>query len=205
MIAVWQPTAPQVEFMKTLVKERVPANMVETFWTYNVKTIRSRQQFSDTIDMLKTRPKVNIPAPAVVTPAPVQDLPELANAEGLYRNPVDGALYRLKAGEYGQFIVSVYSKKSQIRRLTTEGNVEKGKWKRLPAHTSRQLTHYSRWDDKGDQKILASWFMSDEDKVEYVYGICLFCYRGLEDARSVVKNYGPVCAKAMGLPWGDEG
>lgn len=34
---------------------------------------------------------------------------------------------------------------------------------------------------------------------------CCFCWAPLDDARSIVKGYGPVCARHWGLPWGDYG
>jgi hypothetical protein len=35
-------------------------------------------------------------------------------------------------------------------------------------------------------------------------GCCCFCGLTLTDGRSVVKGYGPICAKNWALPWGDE-
>lgn len=35
-------------------------------------------------------------------------------------------------------------------------------------------------------------------------GRCCYCNRHLEDERSTIKGYGPICANNYGLPWGDE-
>lgn len=34
-------------------------------------------------------------------------------------------------------------------------------------------------------------------------GRCCYCNRHLEDERSTIKGYGPICANNYGLPWGD--
>jgi hypothetical protein len=185
------------------VNERVPAHNVETYWTYVVKTIRSQSVFSSTVEDLKSRPKVNV---APVTPkyvAPVRTTVETANEEGLYRNPADGTLYRLsKPTGAWSFTVSEYSNKATVRRLTTDGEVVKrGTWKKLNAFQSRQLLNKYVDANRPSLRVLAEWKMSDQDKVDYQYGICLFCYRGLTDGESVRRNYGPVCAASMGLPW----
>lgn len=123
-------------------------------------------------------------------------LPEYARPteEGLYRDPETGKLYRLKKQNW-DLIVSVYEHTDRdVLRMTEAGEVvKKGKWKRMTAFHSRQFLKQMR----------ASWLMSEEDKIKYRYGICLFCQRMLEDARSVYHNYGPVCAERYGLPWGD--
>ena len=130
-------------------------------------------------------------------------VPETASAEGLYLDPTTQKMYRLTRNNQGELIVSSYSKTAARRiDLATGEEVRKGTWRRWNAFQSRQALLPRPY--KADQfRILAEWQMTNTDKVEYVTGICNFCYRGLEDARSLRMNYGPKCAVKEGLPWGD--
>jgi hypothetical protein len=122
---------------------------------------------------------------------------ERPTEEGLYRNPDTGDLYRLRRTGH-DLIVSKYSHTGSARRLTADGEVvKKGTWQKFNAFQSRQML--SGWTRPVTVK--KSWLMSREQMIEYRYGICLFCMRGLEDAASVHHGYGPKCAKDHGLPW----
>lgn len=208
MTPQWTPSPKQVEFVKSLFARKVAENAPnrEQAWT-NIKLCSSNESLTTVINHLKSLPDVNRPVYQQVPAVPVER-PKLASEDGLYRNPEDGTLYRLSTAEkrnswgHPQTYVSVFSVKATQRRLTVRGERVKGKWNRLTAHESRLMLTYTRWGP-GQVKVLADWYMSDQDKMEFQYGICLFCYRGLEDERSVRHNYGPVCAKRFGLPWND--
>lgn len=167
----------QKEKLDKLLAEKVPAAEHQS-WRHHI------QQSWDNVDR------------AFAKLRRMDSLPEFARPteEGLYRNPETGELYRLKKQSW-DLIVSKYEHTDRdVLRMTESGEVvKKGKWKRMNAFQSRMFL----------PKMRASWLMSDEDKIKYRYAICLFCTRGLEDARSVYHNYGPVCAERNGLPWGD--
>jgi hypothetical protein len=201
----WSLTPGRVKLMTDVFKERVSKTDPDAvrIWE-NIKVIGSELGFESMLTELKKRPRVGLGEPVA---APVQ-LP-LAKEDGLYRNPADGTLYRLSTPEkrnpweHPTTTVSIFSKKAAQRRLTVHNEAVKGKWERQKAQASRQMLRYTRWDREGQVKVLADWFMSEQDKMDYRYGICLFCYRGLEDERSVRHGYGPVCAAVNGLPWND--
>jgi hypothetical protein len=209
----WTLTPGRINLMENVFKERVAKTDEDAYriWA-NVKVIGSEAGFESMLTELKKRPRVGLgepvtaelPAEAVVTYRPI-----LATEDGLYRDPVWGTLYRLSTTEPKNSwerpvtTVSEFSKKATRRRLTVHNEAVRGKWERKAAQASRRMLAYSRWDRTGQVKVLAEWFMSDQDKMDYRYGICLFCYRGLEDERSVRHGYGPKCAKVHDLPWND--
>lgn len=212
--APWQASPAQVQLLRNVFAERVPNDEPnrEAFWR-NCTQVTSNASFDSVLRALKSRPLAQTPKPAA--PAPVQPvapvLPELAKEDGLYRDPSDGTLYRLSTPQkrnawdaYQTPIVSVYSNKATIRRLTPEGRlVKKGKWTRLRAYESRSLIGYSRWERLGKtevgKKVLASWIMDDEERTVWAVGICLICYKGLTDGVSVYNQIGPVCARNLGV------
>lgn len=189
----------QAKWLFDLINTRIGDADPELFQTWRARyfSISNRAQFEAAIGELRPMPVLTA------------KVPETASAEGLYLDPATLKLYRLKAGQYGELFVSVYSQ-TAARRIdaATGQEVKKGTWKRLPALTSRIMllsTDRVRRDGepKNRTRILAEWLMTDQEKIEYLTGICNFCFRGLEDARSVRHNYGPVCAQRMNLPWGD--
>lgn len=203
----WRPTPAQVQFLRNVFAERVSAQEPnrEQFWK-NVTSVTSHGAFESVIEALKARPRADLKPAAPVPPVQLN----LATEAGLYRNPDDGTLYRLSVSkprnswERPVTSVSVYSNKANIRRLTPEGRmVRPGKWTRLRSFERDSLLHYSYAEKTGRRpvgtKILASWFMSDEQKQEWAVGICLMCYKGLTDAVSVYNQIGPVCAKNWGF------
>lgn len=121
-----------------------------------------------------------------------------ATAEGLYRNPATGELYRLKKSGW-DLIVSKYSLTGGPRRLAADlSKIEKGKWHRWTAFQSRVALNV-----KGE--IKAFWAIDAKElAVEYAYGFCPLHFGPLSDAVSVILGYGPDCAKQHGLPWGEE-
>lgn len=220
----WKPSPAQVELLKTIFIERVPENEPgrEQGWINLTQNVSNLATFQDAIAKLKARPRVGCSAPycnqflghegghtvKAVAPAVPESRPVLATEDGLYRNPADGTLYRLStpakrnSWDRPQTVVSTYSNKATVRRLTPEGRmVKKGKWTRLNAQASRQHLGHSRWDKPGQIKIEASWQMTEEQSQEWAVGICLsgFCYRSLVDAISVYNQIGPVCAKRYGI------
>lgn len=206
MAHTWKPSPDQIELMRTVFAERVPNDEPnrEQFWKNVTQNVSNRATFQDALLKLKARPRVDV-RPSY-TPPPKPTGPALATEDGLYRDPSDGTLYRLStpkapnAWTKPTTIVSVYSNKATVRRLTPEGRmVKKGKWARLKAQESRAMLSYSRWDRPGQRKIEASWLMSDDEKTEWAVGICLDCYRGLIDAVSVYNQLGPKCAKDRGI------
>jgi len=183
-MTTWTPTKPQVEFVRILLAERVAESERDNWWFHIRREVTSLARFQDVISALKRRPKL----PEFLSPSEI----------GLYRNPETGVLYRLTKTEDGHLLVSEYSKVALTKglRLTTKGEVvrvEKGKWRRGTLEESKRALRVIR----------ASWKMTEEEMREYQYGICLFCYRNLEDARSVYHMYGPKCAQKHGLPWNE--
>jgi hypothetical protein len=181
-------TVKQAQWIFDLINTRVGTSSPEfPEWRQRYLGICDRPSFEAVKDELRVRPLLN------------GVLPPPATEEGLYREPSTGKLYRLRGDRWDR-IISEYSEVSRARRLLATGEtVKKGTWKRWNAFQSRQALYAraSHW------YLRAEWLMSDTEKVEYVTGICNFCYRGLVDARSVKHNYGPECAKHNGLPWGD--
>jgi hypothetical protein len=179
---VWKPTEAQVKFVRDLLEQHVSEADRPNWLQHIRREITSNDRLSALIGTLKSLPY----------------LPEYAppTEEGLYRNPQTGELYRITRLNGWTLIVSKYSKvATSALRLTEAGEVvkvEKGTWKKLNQWAPRQML----------TKMRANWKMTKEDMIRYQYGICLFCYRGLKDARSVKHNYGPECAKREGLPWG---
>jgi hypothetical protein len=198
----WTPSPAQVAKAEAMFRRKfTDTPEARQFWT-NLRSVSTNEgltTFFRTMDAMPDKVKAPVDVPR----------PELAKEDGLYRNPADGTLYRVStpkakhSWEHPEPVVSVYSKKAAQRRLTIHGEAVKGKWLRCKAQESRQMLRYTRWDRTGQVKVLADWFMSQQDKMDYAYGICMFCMRGLEDERSVRHNYGPVCAKRFGLPWND--
>lgn len=208
----WKPSDAQVEFATKLFKEKfTDTPEARQFWD-NLKSVSTNEGLTTFLDALKAMPSVRpLPNPpgrqfllgnGDVQPRP-QPLPkrtDVASEPGLYRNPADGTLYRIgkRANSWTTPTVSVYSNKATVRRLTPEGRmVKKGKWNRLNAYTSRQMlsTHPLVAGDR----VLAAWYMTDEDKLEWAVGFCMFCSRGLIDAVSVFNNIGPDCAEDRGI------
>lgn len=181
-------TEKQAKYIFDLINTRVGIK-APTFpqWRARYNTIDSRPGFETVLTELKALPVL------------VGVLPPAAKDEGLYRDPNTGKLYRLANTKTGR-LISEYSEVSRARRLLTTGEtVRKGTWKRWAQMKSR----WSLYPKLTSWYLLAEWFMTDDDKIEYVTGICNFCYRGLIDDRSVKANYGPDCAQQHGLPWGD--
>jgi hypothetical protein len=198
-------TENQINLFTAMVEERFAADDDAGRAPYRKAwfTIASREDFDRVLTSLKATPTLAKRRSEDDRNAE-QDAREARKAlvpteEGLYRNPETGELYRLRQQGW-DMIVSKYSKTATRRRLTTDGKIEKGTWKRYNAFQSRQaLSAY-----RAEPQVQKSWLMSDQDKIEYQYGMCGFCYRGLEDAVSVAMNYGPVCAKKFHLPWSEE-
>jgi|SRR5882757_947505 len=184
-------TPKQAQWIFDLINTRVGTGSPEfPEWRQRYLTICDRPSFEVVKDELRVRPVL------------AGVLPPAADEEGLYRDPASGKLYRvlIPKGRSWERIISVYSEISQARRLLASGEtVRKGTWTRWNAFKSRQALRPSplKW------YLKAEWLMSDSEKVDYLTGICNFCYRGLIDARSVKHNYGPECAKKHGLPWGN--
>jgi hypothetical protein len=185
-------TPKQAKWMFDLINSRIGNGPALQGWKDRYFAIKNRADFEHAIETLKSFPVL----------AGDANRPAVASEEGLYRNPNDGTIYRLAKDSSDNLRVSVYSEKSRARRLMTTGEVTKrGVWKRLSVIDSKK--HLTYGISVSMVKILAEWQMTDTDKVEYVTGICNFCYRGLKDDRSVKVNYGPDCAEKHGLPWGD--
>lgn len=215
MAHTWKPSPAQVQLMKDVFKERVTltGDEREQAWRNAVENVSNQATFESVLNELKKLPKIQ--SVVVTPPVVVPDLPELASEDGLYRDPQTGLLYRLttpkkkNSWDHPQTIVSVYSRVGTQRRLTVHDEKVKGTWKRFKSYESRMYLAYTRRQKTGEQpveggsKVLKNWWMTQQDKMDYKYGICMFCMRGLEDERSVRYNYGPVCAKALGLPWND--
>lgn len=176
------PSDAQKELFDRLLSEKVTADQ-HANWRHHAT--KSWDDFNRALRVLK------------------RDLPYLpehapATAEGLYRNPETGELYRLKKSGW-DLIVSKYSKTGGPRRLAADlSKIEKGKWDRWTAFQSRIALSV-----KGE--IKAAWAIDAKDlAVEYAYGFCPLHYGPLSDAVSVILGYGPDCAEKHGLPWGEE-
>lgn len=184
-------TRSQARYIFDLINTRVgdaDTDRLEA-WKATYFAISSRAEFEHALTTLRDMPRI------------AAKISELASEEGLYLDPQTLRMYRLSRDSQGQLIVSNYSQ-TAARRIdaATGQEVKKGKWTRLGAWASRGYLEYGV---ANHTKILAEWFMTDDDKQEYVTGICNFCYRGLKDARSVRANCGPDCAELHGRPWGD--
>lgn len=214
----WKPSDAQVEFVTNLFKRKfTDTPEARQFWA-NLKQVSSNAGLTTFIDTMKAMPDVRplsdppgrqfLLGNGTITP-PV--LPELATEAGLYRDPSDGTLYRLTVSEpkhsweRPQTSLSVYSNKAVYRRLTPEGQmVKKGKWTRFKAYEKDRLITYSYAEKRGMRpvtgtKVLASWLMDDDEKLEWAVGFCLMCSKSLIDAVSVFNSIGPVCAKKWGV------
>jgi hypothetical protein len=185
----------QARWIFDLINSRTRAGTVEREgWRGIYLTgIVDRASFEKALSELRQMPKTG--------------MPETASVEGLYLDPTTMKLYRLALNARQQMIVSVYSETAARRiDLATGKEVKKGTWTRMSELTSRTMlspTDQLAGRSGSGLRILSEWRMTDSDKIEYVTGICNFCYRGLKDARSVRRNYGPDCATKYGLPWGD--
>jgi hypothetical protein len=213
MAHTWKPSELQVKKLKEIFNERVAwdAPNREQHWKNITQNISNRESFQTAWNDLKALPKIQSAVYPPVTPvAPVKPvrpvLPQVATEAGLYRNPADGTLYRLSVGETQHSwqtpvkAISVYSNKAVYRRLTPEGYmVKKGKWTRLNARERDSLIAFSYAEKTGYQplreKLLASWFLTEEEKQEWAVGFCLWCSKTLIDAVSVYNACGPDCAK----------
>jgi hypothetical protein len=172
----------QAKWLFDLINSRVGNGPALPSWKATYFAIQNRADFEKAINTLKALPVL----------AGESNRPALATEEGLYRDPINNILYRVteKDGAKGKYLaVSQYSNKPTLRRTLVSGEeVLQGSWSYVG--TVRKVG------------VLAEWQMTDTDKVEYVTGICNFCYRGLVDSRSLRHNYGPTCAKKHNLPWG---
>jgi hypothetical protein len=184
-------TPKQAKWMFDLINSRIGTGPALQGWKGRYFAIAGRSDFEHAIETLKAFPVLSGDA----------HRPAAATEEGLYRNPADGILYRLRKVNGWETSVSIYSEKSVARRIidATGEEVKKGTWRKLSAWNSRQILS----NRTSGTTILAEWQMTDADKIEYRTGICNFCYRGLIDARSVKHNYGPKCAADHNLPWGE--
>lgn len=113
---------------------------------------------------------------------------------GYYRNPEDGKLYRVAKTQDG-LRVHEYSKTGGPRRLTVEGNLVKGTWKRHAGFASRRLLLST---------VRKDWAISEQALTDYAYGFCPLHGGPLSDGVSVALGYGPKCASNHGLPWSEE-
>jgi hypothetical protein len=186
-------TEKQAKWLFDLINTRIGNSDPDLLnrWKAVYFSIRTRTGFETAINELRAKPILEGKEPTV------------AKEPGLYRDPSDGTIYRLTEPTTPHQVnpdVSVYSQKSVARRLLTTGEeIKKGLWRKLKGYEAQQK-FYPRLPGP---TILAEWRMTDADKVEYVTGICNFCYRGLIDARSVKANCGKDCAEKHGLSWGD--
>ena len=64
-----------------------------------------------------------------------------------------------------------------------------------------------KWDYVGREPLKdlrEDTLLTAEQAAEFghLYGMCVYCGRGLTDERSIAVGYGPICAENHGLPWG---
>lgn len=194
--ATFTLSGPQRRLIDTMIDERFAAGSDDlALWSRHTQSFTSWQRYQDAIAKLQTIPKMPPMRVERVIPAPVA----VAKEEGLYRDPSTGKLYRVKKSGW-DMIVSTYSITAAVKRLTVDGEVhKKGTWKRESAFTSRIWLSPRTFGFH----ILAEWLTTPAELVEYQYNFCSYCHRGLKDVESVLRNYGPDCAKQHGLPYGN--
>lgn len=184
-------TPAQAKFIYDLVTTRFEADAPELeHWRNAWRSARDHESVDLMIKQLKEMPTLtmqrNSASAKLRADAPTED--------GFYRNPATGELYRIATNKSGTPIVSKYSK-TAAKRLTVDNEVvAKGTWKR-----------YSTWDSNRARYgglIKREWLITPDELVEYKYGFCSYCHRGLKDSESVARNYGEDCAKKYGRPYG---
>lgn len=137
-------------------------------------------------------------ASAVSVPAQVSSLPEGEYEATLHVKPAAPTKSGVRARSnqvdegyymwYGRY-VKVQENQAGTGVYAKAWDTDTEKWE----YTSGLVTKLS-----ADMKLTAE----DAAKFGSLYGRCVFCSQQLNDERSIVVGYGPVCAENHGLPWG---
>lgn len=184
-------TDAQADYITNLVEARFsPDDPGRALLRNQFSAIRTHADVTEMIEMLKK-------LPTLAQQERDRAADEVPDAEGFYRNPETGELWRLRTKKW-DLAVSKYSETGGPRRLVADDSkIVKGKWRNYSGFASRMMLN------RGEVK--KSWKIDEATlATEYAYGFCPLHGGPLTDAVSVILGYGPDCAKKYGKPWGEE-